>query len=146
MDVFCGSGAVGLEALSRGAVSAVLVDGDAAVLRVTKKNQARLAAAAGVIRRIDLPGGLSRARGLSDFDLIFADPPYSFADWGGLLSALEDRIGEDGEIAIEHAASASLPMRVGRLFRASSRRYGHSCLSFFVCQEEGSRRKEASSR
>lgn len=132
LDLFCGSGAVGLEALSRGAASAVLVDRDAGVLRVTAGNQRRLAADRSATRRIDLPRGLLAARGLSEFGLVFADPPYAFEDWEALLEAIDACLSEDGEVALEHEAAVSLPPRVKRLTATSRRRYGGSALSFYV--------------
>ena len=73
-DLFAGSGALGFEALSRGAAAATFVEGDAKALAAIRANAERLAA----LDRIELVGGsalaLPRAR---PFDLVFADPPYA---------------------------------------------------------------------
>lgn len=148
LDLFCGSGAGGLEALSRGARCAVLVDSDPRALRVTARNRERLGAEDCRTLRLDLPAGLGSAalRGQA-FDLIFADPPYQFDDWKALLTGLEPLLAEEGEIAIEHAARAEPPERVAGLRRARSRRYGGSVLTFYRPQGGGAdSRNEASSR
>ncbi len=146
LDLFCGSGAVGLEALSRGAASAVLVDRDRKALGIAMNNQARLVAEGCVIRQIDLPQGLPRDRALADFDLIFADPPYEFEDWEELLSAAEAHLEGRGKLGVEHASATALPPQVRTLVQVSSRRYGATSLSFYERQEGGSRRNVDSSR
>jgi 16S rRNA (guanine966-N2)-methyltransferase len=146
LDLFCGSGAVGLEALSRGASSAVLVDRDRKALGIATRNQTRLGAQDCVTRQIDLPQGLPRDRGLADFDLIFADPPYAFEDWEELLSTAEAHLEGRGRLGVEHASTAALPLQVRTLVRVSSRRYGATSLSFYERQDGGSRRNVDSSR
>lgn len=104
-DLYCGSGAYGLEALSRGAASAVLVDRDARSLRAARHN----AEAAGFADRVTFArrDALSfvRAGAREPFDLVFCDPPYADPD------ALE---------RVLHALGGSL--RPGGLFVAESRR------------------------
>jgi 16S rRNA (guanine966-N2)-methyltransferase len=134
LDLFCASGAAGLEALSRGARSAMLVDADARALAVAGRNRDRLGAVTEECRTVkaSLPAGLgSGAVGSAAFDLIFADPPYDFDRWGDLLAALEPRLAPDGQAAIEHAARAALPAEAGALERFDQRRYGDSAISFY---------------
>jgi 16S rRNA (guanine(966)-N(2))-methyltransferase RsmD len=134
LDLFCGSGAAGLEALSRGARRAVLVDGDGKALKVATANRDRLGAEAQACRavRAALPAGLASASlGEETFDLIFADPPYAFEHWQELLEAIEPRLAESGEAAIEHAVRVELPARVSSLERVETRRYGDTALSFY---------------
>jgi len=71
-DLFAGSGALGFEALSRGAVSATFVDSDTAAAAAIKRNASKLGTAAEILGGSAL--ALPRAR---QFDLIFADPPYA---------------------------------------------------------------------
>jgi 16S rRNA (guanine966-N2)-methyltransferase len=87
VDLFCGSGALGLEALSRGAASATFVDQDLAALEAVRTNvvSAGLADEPITVVRAALPGWLS---GAPAFDLALCDPPYSFDGWAGLLGAL----------------------------------------------------------
>ena len=134
LDLFCGSGAAGLEALSRGARRAVLVDGDGKALKVAAANRDRLEAEAQACRtvRASLPAGLASASlGEESFDLIFADPPYAFEHWQELLEAIEPILAQSGEAAIEHAARVELPARVSSIERAETRRYGDTALSFY---------------
>ena len=132
LDLFAGSGAIGLEALSRGAEQAVLVEGDPRVCPTLEQN-ARLVASDRIrILRLVLPEGLSRwprdlARG---FDLIFADPPYDFEAFGMLFAAIGGWLGPGAELAIEHAAGALDTVR-SALELKDRRRYGDSWLSFF---------------
>lgn len=76
LDLFAGSGSLGIEALSRGAASAVFVDNSAAAETALKKNLATSRLEGGHIVRRDVPGYLSTAPE-GRFDLIFADPPYA---------------------------------------------------------------------
>jgi 16S rRNA (guanine966-N2)-methyltransferase len=149
LDLFCGSGAAGLEALSRGAAAAVLVDADRKALVVAAANRDRLAAAECRTMKLALPGGLASdaLRGES-FDLVFADPPYEFADWATLLEAVEPLLAAGGEIVVEHDARRVPPAQVAGLERADSRRYGGSGLAFYRRQSSGidCSRNEASSR
>jgi 16S rRNA (guanine966-N2)-methyltransferase len=87
LDLFAGSGALGLEALSRGAAEATFVDSAPAAVRALRANLDALGAQ-GVVRRQDvlrfLDGARSQAR---DYDLVFLDPPYRLATrLGGRLS------------------------------------------------------------
>ena len=86
LDLFAGSGAVGLEAVSRGAAAAVLVDADASAVASTC---ARIGAAPGEVRvvvgRRPRPPWPPSLGGAERFDLIFADPPYGGATRAGAL-------------------------------------------------------------
>jgi 16S rRNA (guanine966-N2)-methyltransferase len=88
VDLFCGSGALGLEALSRGAVSATFVDQDPGALDAVRTNLASvgLADEPVVFVRAALPGWLAAAPA---FDLALCDPPYTFDVWPELLSTLQ---------------------------------------------------------
>jgi 16S rRNA (guanine966-N2)-methyltransferase len=90
LDLFCGSGAMGLEALSRGAAGCTFVDRDPAALDAVRQNLA----ATGLegpdrprprLVQAGLPGWLA---GAAPADLALCDPPYDFADWVGLLGVL----------------------------------------------------------
>jgi 16S rRNA (guanine966-N2)-methyltransferase len=86
LDLFAGSGALGIEALSRGAAEAVFVDSDARAVAAVRRNVDALGADAAVYRR-DAFAWLGGASGA--FDLVFADPPYSSASrTAGRLSEL----------------------------------------------------------
>ena len=86
VDLFCGSGAMGVEALSRGAASATFVDHDPAALDAVRTNLAAvgLAGEAATVLRAELPAWLERS---GRFDLAFCDPPYAFERLGRPCSA-----------------------------------------------------------
>jgi 16S rRNA (guanine966-N2)-methyltransferase len=89
LDLFAGSGALGIEALSRGAPEAVFVDSDARAVAAVRRNLDALGIDARVERRDAFSWLESAARGEEPFDLVFADPPYSSASRAaGRLSEL----------------------------------------------------------
>jgi 16S rRNA (guanine966-N2)-methyltransferase len=112
LDLFAGTGALGLEALSRGASSATLIEKDrqaAVVIRANLNTAKRALAAAGIAAEIDLMEGGVKAK-LSQlqaqnrsFDLIFADPPYEFSDeqLTDELNVVAELLREDGLLIIE---------------------------------------------
>ncbi len=103
LDLFCGSGALGLEALSRGAASVTFVDDDPAALAAVRANleATGLASPAAALVRADLPGWLERAPRV---DLALCDPPYAFRDWRSLLDRLEA-----GVAVLESGSEVELP-------------------------------------
>ena len=86
VDLFAGSGALGIEALSRGAESAVFVDGDAAAVAAIRANLATTDLAGGKVVQADV--GRFLLSNPAVYDLAFADPPYGFAQWPRLLESL----------------------------------------------------------
>jgi 16S rRNA (guanine966-N2)-methyltransferase len=89
VDLFCGSGALGVEALSRGAASSTFVDLDADALAAVRQNLAAvgLQDEPATLVRAALPGWLESAAA-GPFDLALCDPPYDFEEWPPLLGAL----------------------------------------------------------
>ncbi len=114
-DLFCGSGAMGAEALSRGAASAVFVDHDAEALSAVRANltASGLAGHDVTVVRAELPGWLSRS---GRFDVAFCDPPYAFEDWGTLLGGL------DAAVAVIESSAPVAPPAGWEVTK--SRRYG----------------------
>jgi 16S rRNA (guanine966-N2)-methyltransferase len=127
VDLFCGSGALGLEALSRGAVSATFVDQDAGALDAVRTNleSVGLGEEPITIVRAALPGWLA---GAPSFDLALCDPPYSFESWPELLSLLQADTA-----VLESAASVDLP---DGWVVARERRYGGTLVT--VAHRNGS--------
>lgn len=128
LDLFAGSGALGLEALSRGAASADLVEHDPRTLRILQKNIDLLGAGnATVVHRADALR-FAEELGETRYDLAFADPPYS----GGAAARLAQvwlerpfaRI-----LSVEHAARELLPQST------ESRTYGSSAITFYRTEE-----------
>lgn len=87
LDLFCGSGALGIEALSRGAAHATFVDSDAGACRTATANLATLGITErATVARAEVGGFLARHG--DSIDLAFADPPYRFDGWRDLLDAV----------------------------------------------------------
>ena len=132
LDLFAGSGAVGIEAVSRGAARAVLVESSREALAVLEGNVGRAALPGVSVVRARLPGELERRLPAAmRFDLIFADPPYALADYAELLAGAGELLGEDGRLAVEHSRRRELPPAAGSLERSDERNYGDKVLSFY---------------
>jgi 16S rRNA (guanine966-N2)-methyltransferase len=129
LDLFAGSGVVGIETAGRGAADVLAVDDDPRAARTIAENASRHAPGAVTVRRLRLPGGLARLTG--PFDLVFADPPYAFTGYAALLAAVAPLLAPDGEVVVEHSSRLDLPFEAGRLVRTDVRRYGESGLSFY---------------
>lgn len=123
LDLFCGTGALGIEAISRGASAATLVDLD---IRLAERNVAQLGIAARcTLHRGDALRFLARDRGR--YDLVLCDPPYRLARRLGpeLDSLLDARLAEGGRVVVEAAASDPLELA---LPLQDERRYGSTLL------------------
>jgi 16S rRNA (guanine966-N2)-methyltransferase len=136
LDLFAGTGALAIEALSRGAASAVLVEWNAAAIRVIEKNLAhtRLADRA-ACRRLNLPTELERLPGR--FDIVFCDPPYTFAETEALFTTLQDKgmLAPDGLVLFEYHSKMPPPQSVGALHITRVKTYGQTALAFYEYQD-----------
>ncbi|HVY80228.1 MAG TPA: 16S rRNA (guanine(966)-N(2))-methyltransferase RsmD [Steroidobacteraceae bacterium] len=109
LDLFAGSGALGLEALSRGAAAAVLVEQNAVAVRSLKELVATLGARGARVERDDALRFLGRAP--TPFDIVFLDPPFA----AGLLAQVAERLERNGWLApdaliyVESSAREPLP-------------------------------------
>jgi 16S rRNA (guanine966-N2)-methyltransferase len=138
LDLFAGSGAGGIEALSRGAGSAVFVERDHGAVRVINENLRRTALEAGatVVRRDVLAWLADAARDAAaagpPYDLVLIDPPY--ADTVALGQVLE-RVGaivrEDGIVVAKHFWRDAPPSVIGLLASDRQRRFGETALTFY---------------
>lgn len=133
LDLFAGSGAVGLEALSRGALTATFVESARPVLERLERNL-RLAPTGSVrMVKADVPTAIERLAATREtFDLIFVDPPYARLISEELLSSLAPIAAPGAELAIEHSRRNPPPQVSGGWVRREDRRYGESALAFYV--------------
>lgn len=131
LDLYAGTGALGLEALSRGADKAVLVESARPATKAIEANVAALGAGPRItLVAAAVERSLSRIAALGPFDLILADPPYVvLASATTALSKLASALAPGGRVVLEHA-SKDEPMPEG-LARDSVRRYGSTSLSIF---------------
>ena len=123
LDLFAGSGALGLEALSRGAREALLVERDPALAQSLRDTCARLDAgdAATVLRADALE--LLRAPLHGRFDLVFLDPPFDSGAWDAALERLGPWVADEAWLYIESpSATPAAPGAGWRLHRESSTR------------------------
>lgn len=131
LDLYCGSGAYGLEALSRGASSAVFVDTDTEVCR----SNLTVAGYTDVskTRRTAVERYLSRAQGDGPFDLVFVDPPYARGGVDrGVLETLAGVLAQDGRVIWESRwREVPLDLPLGWTVEAD-RRYGDTRISTFI--------------
>jgi 16S rRNA (guanine(966)-N(2))-methyltransferase RsmD len=135
LDFFAGTGNLSVEALSRGATEAVLVDSSRGAERAIRENL-RTLGFAGKSKVWILPV-LKSARLLArrgeKFDLILVDPPYE-KDWvGKVLRAIaqEELLREAGILVVEHSVREKVEENYGPLVLRDQRRYGTTLLSFF---------------
>ena len=136
LDLFAGSGALALEALSRGAAFAVLADRDREANRVELLNVGKLGYGdrARVIRA-DWRQALDTLRRENAlFDLVFLDPPYAMGDLTGVTEGLLPLLAEGALIVTEHQAGH--PYRMGEaLAETDTRRWGYAGVTFYTLRE-----------
>jgi 16S rRNA (guanine(966)-N(2))-methyltransferase RsmD len=140
LDLFAGTGAIGIEALSRGAAHVMFVESHAASLRLLKTNldQCRL------LENTQVYPGESHtflqhaARNRLTFDIIFADPPYRNDSTSTLLPLLGQSamILPHTVVILEHPTKHQIPPQVGPLNRVRQYRYGDTSLSLFRLADE----------
>lgn len=135
VDLFAGSGAVGLEALSRGAREVTFVEGDARVLAALRESLERFGKTGARLLRGSLPELALRrpaaALGVAGVDLVYADPPYDFARYVELVGAVVPWLAQGGELCVEHAVGVELPETLDGAERLDTRVYGGTRLSFY---------------
>ena len=136
LDLYCGTGALAIEALSRGAARATLVDRDT---RAALGNVERLGLGERVeLVRADVARWLENREGGEEkpiFDLVFIDAPYRLADRVGqeLDTRLPDLLSEGGRAIVE--SGARRPLRIDSLPRLRQRRYGAADVSIYGSAE-----------
>ncbi|ADV27040.1 methyltransferase [Pseudoxanthomonas suwonensis 11-1] len=107
LDLFAGSGALGLEALSRGAAEAVLVERDPGAATALRGNVARLGAPARVVEADALRWlGSAESASMPAADIVFIDPPFAAGLWDGVLQALPARMAADAWLYVESPAGS----------------------------------------
>lgn len=130
LDLFAGTGANGIEALSRGAAQAVFVEASPEGYQCIRSNLISTGLnMGGLVLKHRLPEEMDRIPG--DYDIIFADPPYAGTDYGVLLAAIGERrlLRPEGILCLEHRRNVTVPDEVGALQCMRSRRYGDTALS-----------------
>jgi 16S rRNA (guanine(966)-N(2))-methyltransferase RsmD len=129
LDGYAGTGAVGIEALSRGAAHVTFVDADPRAVKLVARNLARCGVTEGfAIIRADLEHSATAVD--RAFDLIFLDPPYD-ADSVRAATLVRPRLRQDGLLIIEHRRGRALPGHIDGLAHTREVRAGDSALAFY---------------
>ena len=136
LDLYAGSGAAGIEALSRGAPEAVFVEHDAGAARVITANLARAGLEGGRVVRAEVLGWLAGpGTGQGPFRSVVADPPYADAEalerTLGLLGGPGALVERDGMVVCKHHWRWEGPERVGVLVRERTKRFGETALTWY---------------
>jgi 16S rRNA (guanine(966)-N(2))-methyltransferase RsmD len=133
LDVFAGTGAVGIEALSRGAAEVEFLDSSAAAVRTIRANLAATGLAAGArVAQCDAFAFLRQAPG--PYDLVFVAPPQYRGLWRQALEALDARpelVAEEGVVVVQIDPSEEEPLELAQFEAFDRRRYGRVVLLFF---------------
>ena len=127
LDLYAGSGALGLEALSRGAAHAVLVENAPAALTALRSNVEELGLPATVV---DGDAGGYLAGVVSPYDLVLVDPPYEL-DVDPVLAGLRPWVTEGGVLVLERRTRGPAPAVPEGFVAERDRRYGEATLWYF---------------
>lgn len=136
LDLFAGTGSLGIEALSRGAARATFVEEAAQALAALDRNLAALGlsrARARVVRG-KVRAVLARlARDGERFDLVLLDPPYGADEAGAVVAELAERdlVAPDGFVVAEHGTHEVLPAEAGPLHEVVRRTYGRTAITVY---------------
>lgn len=133
LDLYAGTGALGLEALSRGAVKAVLVDSGSEAAALCRENVDTLGfgdraqvIATPVDRAVE-----QLVKSGAQFELVFSDPPYALRAGEATLRAIAPLVVDAGVAVIEHDRDEVLPEVVGSFHREDERVFGATIVSIF---------------
>ena len=133
LDLYAGTGAVGIEALSRGASGVVFVEQDPRMCRAISRNLVATGfSERGKIRRAKVEGYLQSLGG--PFDVALLDPPYGLPGVSEVLAELDNLglIAIGGIVVIEHSRRESFNQIYGKLYKSDNRRYGDTVVSLYT--------------
>ncbi len=130
LDLFAGSGQLGIEALSRGAENAVFVDADKNAVRIVKDNLAKTKLdSKATVAQTDSLAFLSMTDRI--FDIAFLDPPFSTGLLEKALAKVEPHIAEGGLVVCEHPFADELPDNQGGLEKQKTYKYSKTAVTVY---------------
>ncbi|MBS1818980.1 MAG: 16S rRNA (guanine(966)-N(2))-methyltransferase RsmD [Acidobacteria bacterium] len=136
LDVYAGTGAIGIEALSRGADAVTFVEQDRRAQALIEENLQRCGISEGyaIIRASASRAAaqLRRSPSFVPFDIVLLDPPYDHPA-AEALTGVDALVAPDGLVVFEHARRAPVPETVGRLALTRDLMSGDSALAFYAC-------------
>lgn len=132
LDGFAGTGALGIEALSRGAASVVFIELDSRAAGLVERNLAHCRIADGyVMIRAEFTRALRQLPADRRFDLALLDPPYDLGDLASMVEAAAGRMAPGGVLALEHASRREAPARAGGFAAVRQVKAGGSTVTFY---------------
>jgi 16S rRNA (guanine966-N2)-methyltransferase len=136
LDLYSGTGALGIEAMSRGAEYCDFVEADSKACDVIRDNLRRT----GLLDRARLwPMPVARALTRLDkpYDLVVADPPYEYDRAEAELASLVEKglLTEDGTLVVEHSQRKQWPQTLAGLVQLTSRRYGDTRITLYAKEQ-----------
>lgn len=141
LDLFGGSGGLGIEALSRGIDKVIFVDRDSKAIKVIHQNleSCRVQEQAEVYRNDAERAVKALIKREMSFDLILIDPPYKEQKIVSLISVMDQHglLHSDGLIMAEHGNGVVLPNSIGRLVKVRAENYGITAISIYKYEGEG---------
>jgi 16S rRNA (guanine966-N2)-methyltransferase len=130
LDLYAGSGAMGLEALSRGAAGVVFVEADGDAVRAIERNLDKLRLTGATVVRTEAMTGLAQeATAGRKYDLVLVDPPYAMTDFDTLARYLPRVLVDDGLAVLE--SSARIEPELAALAVRTTRKYGSTRVTVF---------------
>jgi len=131
LDAYAGTGAVGIEALSRGAVHVTFLERDPRAIELITENLTRCGVRDGytILRSDAMKSGQSALA--PTFDLVFVDPPYASAP-DAAASVVAGAVAHGGRLVLEHAMRTAAPAQLADLVRTRTLTAGDSALSFYT--------------
>ncbi len=136
LDLFAGSGAMGIEALSRGAEHVTWCDADARAIDALRENIDKMGVGRqGLVLQMTAKAALAYlTRKGRSFDLVFLDPPYEGGFYEVVLLdlSMSPVVVDGGIVCVEHPKRIDLPPVFGALVQDRRRRYGETCVSYFL--------------
>ncbi|MGQ9617873.1 MAG: 16S rRNA (guanine(966)-N(2))-methyltransferase RsmD [Candidatus Aminicenantia bacterium] len=137
LDGFCGTGAVGIEALSRGADFVVFIDNNEKALKLVRENLEVCEIKDGfeIIKNDFNRGVIELAKKGILFDIVFIDPPYELLNLSDPLKVLWKRriLKKDGIAVVQHSAKINYSQKYFQIIKRKN--YGDTALSFFIQKE-----------
>ena len=132
LDIYAGTGALGIEALQRGATSVTFIEQNAHQCKNIKKSLEK--------HRLTTRGNIRKGKALnavcslkSEFDLVFADPPYELVEFEKLFKRIDakDLLSKDAIAFLEHSKKTDLPDLLPGLKLSKQRLYGDTAISIY---------------
>ena len=136
VDLYSGTGAIGLEALSRGAARVVFVEHHQSSLELLRENLKRCGnPPEGTLISCDVRKAFGHSEFLKwgPYDIVFADPPYETEERESLMSLISHQVplASDGTVILEHPTKTIVSEQIESLYQYRQARYGNTSLSFF---------------